>query len=97
MNVVNALPAGTVIKLREAEKKVIIIGILQQAQIGDKTENYDYIGVPYPEGFLGINSTLLFQETDIENIYSLGFSDIERQQFIAVVAGKMTEKEQGQN
>ena len=91
MNLVNALPAGTVIKLKEAEKKVIIIGIMQQTEIDAKIRIFDYIGVPYPEGFLGTESVILFQETDIESVTYMGYSDIERQQLIVSMAEKVSE------
>lgn len=86
MKATNALPIGTVIKLKESDKRVVIMGIMQQAKINGKVESFDYVGVPYPEGYLGENSTILFQETDIELLQSIGFSDIERQQFIANIA-----------
>jgi hypothetical protein len=91
MEVINALPVGTVAKLKKAEKRVVIIGIYQTTEMGDKREDYDYIGVPYPEGFIDMGSTLLFQESDIESVQSIGFSDIERQGFIALLAEKMKE------
>ena len=89
MNIIEALPVGTVVKLKEVDKRVVIIGIMQQAEDNGKTETYDYIGVPYPEGFLGAASTVLFQQPDIETIFYIGFADIERQNFIAEVSEQL--------
>lgn len=97
MKIINALPVGTVIKLKEAEKRVVIIGIMQQANINDKVELFDYVGVPYPEGFFGTESTILFQEEDIEIVQSLGFSDIERQQLISNIAELMEQLKNDEN
>ncbi|MGN1318651.1 MAG: DUF4176 domain-containing protein [Lachnospirales bacterium] len=87
----SALPVGTVVKLRETDKRAVIIGILQQYEEDGNKENFDYIGVPYPEGFMGGGSTVLFNEQDIETVFFLGFSDLERQHFISEVADKIEE------
>ena len=42
------LPIGSVVLLNEAEKKLMIIGILQR----NGEEVFDYVGCPYPEGLL---------------------------------------------
>ncbi len=94
MNINDALPIGTVIKLKKAEKRVVIMGIYQQVEEGNNIEAYDYMGVPYPEGFIGAESTVLFQQDDIETVFSLGFSDIERQAFVADLSSKEEENKQ---
>lgn len=95
MRINEALPVGTVIKLKEVEKRVVIIGILQQSEENEKIEIYDYIGVPYPEGFLDMDTTVLFQQTAIENIFSVGYSDIERQIFISDMKKQLGEENIG--
>lgn len=97
MEISSALSVGTVVKLKDAEKRVIIMGILQQVEDSGETKMFDYIGVPYPEGFMGPDSTVLFQQTDIDLIFAVGYSDIERQDFIAAVAEKMEQKEANLN
>jgi len=84
------LPIGSVVKLKEADKRLVIIGAMQQVNEGEEIKGYDYVGVPYPEGFLNSDSMILFQHEDIENISYLGFADIERQSFLAVVAKEYT-------
>ena len=45
-------------------------------------KEYDYIGVPYPEGNMGQDYQYLFNHDDVEAVYFRGFEDIERQEFI---------------
>ncbi len=87
MKITEALPVGTVVKLRNAEKRAVIMGIFQQVEENGNKEFFDYMGVPYPEGFIGAENTVLFQQSDVETVFSLGFSDIERQSFV-LDAGK---------
>ena len=76
------LPIGTVIMLKEGEKRLMIFGILQNAGTENETTAFDYIGVPYPEGNMGPDSQFLFQHEDIKEVYFRGFEDVERQEFI---------------
>lgn len=93
MKIATALSVGTVVKLKNADKRVSIIGIMQQLETEEGLKDFDYIGVPYPEGFLGADSTVLFQEADIELIYAVGYSDIERQSFIAALSAQFDKPE----
>lgn len=72
------LPIGSVVLLNEAEKKLMIIGILQR----NGEEVFDYVGCPYPEGLLDSENLFLFNHKDIAEISYLGFDNIERQIFI---------------
>lgn len=96
MNILNALSVGTVIKLKKADKRVSIIGIMQQLKTEEGIQTFDYVGVPYPEGFLGPDSAILFQESDIELVYAVGYSDLERQTFITTAAQKLAELDSGE-
>lgn len=71
------LPIGSVILVKEAEKRMMIIGVLQQN--GD--ERYDYMGVLYPEGYMSQDEVYLFNHEDIDKVDFLGFVDIEHQTF----------------
>ncbi len=85
MDMKNILPAGTVVKLSNADRRVIIMGIMPI--VNDKT--YDYIGVVYPEGYMGAESAVVFMEENIKTVFCLGFSDIERQEFISNLSSAM--------
>lgn len=75
------LPIGSIIKLKEGKKRLMIFGIMQND--GENKENvFDYVGVIYPEGNMGLKTQFLFNHCDIEEIFFVGFSDIERQDFI---------------
>ncbi len=75
------LPIGSVVMLKNGNKRLMIFGIIQ-SEVGNPENEYDYIGVPYPEGSMGDEHQYLFYHKDIEEIYFRGFEDIERQVFI---------------
>jgi len=80
MNVKELLPIGSVIWLREAERPLMIFGIKQSNM--ETGEEYDYIGVLYPEGNMGTDSQFLFQHKDIEKVEFRGYETAERVEFI---------------
>lgn len=80
MNVKELLPIGSVIWLKEAERPLMIFGIKQSNL--DTNEEYDYIGVLYPEGNMGNDSQFLFQHKDIEKVVFRGYETVERDAFI---------------
>lgn len=71
----NMLPIGSVVLLKEGEKRLMITGrVLTKA--GDDTI-YDYAGCYYPEGIGGANSTFFFNRDAIARLYFVGFQDSE--------------------
>lgn len=80
-NVEEFLPIGSVVLLKNGNKRLMIYGIIQ-SDSNSESEEYDYIGVPYPEGNMGPEYQFLFYHKDIEEIYFRGFEDIERQAFM---------------
>ena len=74
------LPVGSVVKLRGEEKRVLIFGILQKPVNSDQT--YDYVGVPYPEGYLGDEYQYVFNNSDIAEVVFTGFESEERDYFL---------------
>lgn len=74
------LPIGTVAKLKNGEKRVMIIGF---CCIGDdnKDKVWDYMGCVYPEGVLNSKNTLMFDHDQIEEISQIGLSDQEEKDF----------------
>lgn len=74
------LPIGSVIWLKEAEKPLMIFGVKQSNM--ETNEEYDYIGVLYPEGNMGTDSQFLFQHKDIDRVEFRGFEDERREEFI---------------
>lgn len=68
------LPIGSVVKLQNATQRIMILGYCQY-MMGDMTKIYDYIGCPYPQGFVSPDKMLLFDHDKIAQIYALGFQD----------------------
>lgn len=84
MNVKELLPIGSVIWLKEAERPLMIFGIKQSDL--DKGDEYDYIGVLYPEGNMGTETQFLFQHEDIERVEFVGYQSPAREKFIEKLA-----------
>ena len=76
------LPIGSVVRLKDATKNIMIIGYLS---VDNENKNvvYDYSGCMYPEGLLGSDQTLLFFHNQIEEIVSLGYQDLEQKEFLS--------------
>lgn len=73
-------PIGSVVRLKDATKRVMIIGFCQK-QIKEGEERiWDYAGCLYPEGFLDANNNMLFNHDQIEQLYALGY--MEDEQFV---------------
>lgn len=83
MNIKDLLPIGSVVLLKGAAKKMMIFGI---KQVDETTQTeYDYSGVPYPEGNIGTDGQYLFNHSDIGMVAFRGFEDEEREEFINIL------------
>ena len=69
------LPIGTVVLLRNSVKKVMITGYYQQTKNEDKT--WDYAGCIFPEGFISPDKNFLFDGSQIQEVFMLGYQDQE--------------------
>ena len=78
----NLLPVGSVVLNKNANKKLMIIGIL----IESEGIRHDYIAVTYPEGFMDAQHLYAFNHEDIEKVEFIGFIDAEFQLFRGTVA-----------
>lgn len=81
MRIIDLYPIGTVVRLKDGEKRLMITGVKQTNLDGDG-EEYDYISVLYPEGHLGESFQYLFYHEDIEEVFFKGYEDEERNTFI---------------
>ncbi|MCQ2509339.1 MAG: DUF4176 domain-containing protein [Lachnospiraceae bacterium] len=77
----NLLPIGTIVLLKDGEKRLMISGIMQSDASGNGA-NYDYLGVLYPEGHIGEQFQYLFNHEDIEEVIFRGYEDEERAEFL---------------
>lgn len=73
------LPIGSIVLLKNALKKIMIIGLMpiRHMESGEDIA-YDYIGVPYPEGYIGQESAMLFKHESIAEVVFTGYSNDER-------------------
>ena len=78
-NIKELLPIGTVVILKDATKRLMISGVMQNDTEGNEQ---DYMGVLYPEGNISQNAQFLFQHSDIEQVIFKGYEDDERTEFI---------------
>lgn len=71
------LPIGSIVLLKDSDKKLMIVGRLQK-QVGDEKEiEWDYSACLYPEGNLRPDSLFLFNSDVIEKVYFVGYEDEE--------------------
>ena len=81
MQIKELLPIGSIVLLEEGEKRLMISGIMQSDASGNG-EEYDYLGVLYPEGHIGDQFQYLFNHKDINESIFRGFEDDERVEFL---------------
>ena len=60
------LPIGSVITLTDAEKKLMVIGT--EVEREDDENIYDYVGVPFPEGYIDSEIMFLFMQTTLSQL-----------------------------
>ena len=78
------LPIGSVVLLKDAQKKVMITG---STPIDMETKNkiYEYLGCVFPEGIIKSDENILFDTKDIDKIFFKGFVNEEQENFITEV------------
>lgn len=79
------LPIGTVVILKGAVKKLMIVGYAQEAQTEDEQGNkkiWDYAAILYPEGYLSSDQFFLFDTNQIDKVFYMGYVDDEQKEFM---------------
>lgn len=73
------LQIGSVVSLKGATRKLMIIGVI----VHDTQSNtiYDYIGEPFPEGYIDAETMFLFQHEDIQEVHFFGYVNAEAQAY----------------
>lgn len=74
------LPVGTVVLLKGASKKLMITGFCSFDE-EKKDKAYDYTGCLYPEGIISSKQMALFNHSQIEKIFFLGYQNEEEKEF----------------
>lgn len=81
MKIREFLPIGSIVLLKDGEKRLMVTGIMQ-SDLGGEGKNYDYLGILYPEGHIGQDFQYLFNHEDIAEIIFRGYDDDERKEFL---------------
>ena len=74
------LPIGSVVLLKDADKRIMIVGAKQREV--DTGKIWDYSACLYPEGIVSSDNLFLFNEEQIEMLFFIGFQDGEGLQFL---------------
>lgn len=80
MEIKDLLPIGSVVLLEDGSKKLMIIGV-KQTDISSG-EEYDYLSVIYPEGYINEDTLFFFNHDAIDKVFYSGMHDEERESFI---------------
>ena len=67
------LPIGSIVRLKEGTKKIMIYGRRQTSSVNG--EEYDYVACLYPEGRISDEYTYSFDESLIEELIFTGYTD----------------------
>ena len=74
------LPIGSVVFLKESQKRIMIVGVKQKQADSDKV--WDYSACLYPEGIIDPDRLFLFDSEQIERLFFVGFQDGEGLNFL---------------
>ena len=84
------LPIGTVVKLKDTEKLMMICGFCPTSP-AKPGYVYDYSGFPFPEGYMDVLKIYQFDNTQIEKIIALGYQDTEAFHYVAALEKRIDE------
>lgn len=73
------LPIGSVIRIQNNKKKLMIYGRRQTSK--KNGQEYDYIACPYPEGNISEEYSFVLNEEIIEEVIFEGYIDDEEDEF----------------
>ena len=73
------LPLGSVVTLKEGNKRIMIVGRLQRNV--ETHDIFDYAAVLWPEGMIDSKKVYLFNHEDILHLYFVGLQDTEEFNF----------------
>lgn len=86
------LPIGSVVRLSNGKKNVMIIGFCPLANTNGQVM-YDYSGCLYPEGVFSSEYNLLFNHEQIEKVEYIGFVSPEETAFKEKLNTAIAEKQ----
>lgn len=89
----HVLPIGSVVLLKNAEKRLMIIGYQRKRSL-DATEIMDYCGCTYPEGFIKADQTAIFNHDQIDRIIAIGLQNAQQIEISEKLKKIISEREQ---
>lgn len=89
------LPIGSVVTLEGGTKSLMIIGIYTVDK--DENKEYDYVGCPFPEGYIDSDTFFLFNHEDIAKVEYLGFINAEVQAYMELMNREILEREENRD
>lgn len=78
------LPVGTVVRLEEGERSIVIAG--HMTQDGNTGRFWDYMGYPYPEGRQDASKDYFFDADMIAEVKQLGLIDEQTMSYFNMLA-----------
>lgn len=88
------LPIGSVVLLKDAEKRLMIIGY-QRTKADDSGKIYDYCGCTYPEGFMSPELSAAFDHDQIDRIIAVGLQNPYQIEFAEKLKEILEKRESG--
>ena len=88
------LPIGSVVLLKDSQKRIMIVGVKQKQ--ADTEKIWDYSACLYPEGILDPDKLFLFDSEQIERLYFIGLQDGEGLAFLNMLNHMDDQKEGSQ-
>lgn len=73
------LPIGSVVLLKQGEKRLMIYGRKQKDR--ETGTIWDYVACLYPEGNISMEQTYLFNHEQIDRVYFIGYQDEDEIEF----------------
>ena len=98
------LPVGTVVRLNNGKKYVVIIGYKTSSKdkkvlVGEKemetASTFDYAAVTYPEGLIDSSAFLLFNHNNIAQIIHMGYESKESKFISDFIKSEFDNKKEG--
>lgn len=83
------LPIGSVVKLKDGDKSIMIVGRILKDK--DTNKLYEYSGCYYPEGIFEPTELFLFQHEDIVNVIFMGLQNEAEKAFRSFMKDKLQE------
>ncbi|MDN6690434.1 MAG: DUF4176 domain-containing protein, partial [Lactococcus sp.] len=77
------LPLGSIVYLKEATAKLMVVGRGASFDNGEGQVFSDYVGVVYPNG-IDPEDALFFNHQDVDKLIFTGYSDEEEERYLEV-------------